>query len=117
MTPQRLPNKTHGHARELRHNPTDPESILWSRLRAHRLNGVHFRRQYAIGKFVVDFCAPKNRLIIEIDGSQHLDSADYDAERTATLQSKGYKVLRFWNQDVTHNLEAVLEEIERELGS
>jgi very-short-patch-repair endonuclease len=65
----------------------------------------------------VDFCAPTNRLVIEVDGSQHLDCADYDAERTEYLQSKGYKVLRFWNQDVTHNLEAVLVEIERELGS
>jgi len=76
-----------------RHNPTEPESKLWSRLRAHQLGDVHFRRQHAIGKYIVDFCAPRQKLIIEIDGSQHLDHESQDQERTAFLASKGYRVL------------------------
>ena len=95
-------------AAELRHHPTPAEARLWSRLRAHQLNGIGFRRQHAIGSYIVDFCAPGKKLIVEVDGGQHLEQKEYDAERTAFLESKGYRVLRFWNNDVLSNTETVL---------
>lgn len=95
-------------AYKLRHNLTEAEARLWRVLRTHRLNNVHYRRQHAIGNYIVDFCAPQQKLIIELDGSQHLDQQEYDAERSAFLESKGYKVLRFWNSDVMNNIEGVL---------
>jgi very-short-patch-repair endonuclease len=98
-------------AKELRRKLTPIEIKLWAHLRAHRMGGVHFRPQHAIGNFVVDFCAPRKKLIIELDGSQHLEQEEYDAERTAYLESKGYRFLRFWNNDVTNNLDAVLKAI------
>ena len=100
--------KVFTHAKELRREMTPPERKLWMRLRAHRMKGVHFRSQHAIGNYVVDFCAPRKKLIIELDGSQHLEQTEYDAERTVFLQSKGYKILRFWNNDVSNNMDAVL---------
>jgi len=95
-------------AAELRHDLTPAEAKLWSRLRAHQLNGVGFRRQHAIGRYIADFCAPGKKLIIELDGSQHLEQQEYDAERTAFLESQGYRVLRFWNSQVLGEIESVL---------
>ena len=95
-------------AAELRHNLTPAEAKLWSRLRAHQLNGVGFRRQHAIGNYIADFCAPSQKLIVEVDGGQHLEQEEYDTERTAFLESKGYRVLRFWNNEVLHEIESVL---------
>jgi very-short-patch-repair endonuclease len=103
-------------AGELRQNQTEAEAKLWSRLRAHRMAGVQFRRQHAIGNYIVDFCSPRRKLIIELDGSQHLDQADYDVERTKHLEAKGYRVLRFWNHDVMNNIDAVLNTIWNELN-
>lgn len=90
---------------------TEAEAKLWSRLRAHRMGGVHFRNQHAIGSYVVDFCAPRKKLIIELDGSQHMEQEEYDSERTTFLQSKGYRVLRFWNSDVINNVDSILKVI------
>ena len=87
---------------------TESEARLWTHLRAHRMKNIHFRRQYAIGKYIVDFCAPRQRIIIEVDGSQHLDSIEQDNDRAAYLVSKGYRVLRFWNNEVMNDLESVL---------
>jgi very-short-patch-repair endonuclease len=87
---------------------TPLERKLWTHLRAHRMKGMHFRPQHAIGNYVVDFCAPRKKLIIELDGSQHMEQTEYNAERTEFLQSKGYKLLRFWNNDVSNNMDAVL---------
>ncbi|MDP1714138.1 MAG: DUF559 domain-containing protein [Anaerolineales bacterium] len=98
-------------AGELRLNPTPAEAKLWSCLRAHRFGGVGFRRQHAIGNCVTDFCAPSKMLIVELDGNQHLEQEEYDAERTAFLESKGYRVLRFYNNDVMKDIEKVLEVI------
>ena len=98
-------------AAELRHDQTPAEAKLWSRLRAHQVNGVGFRRQHAIGRYIADFCAPSKKLIIEVDGSQHLAQQAYDAERTAFLESKGYRVLRFWNSEVLGEIESVLRVI------
>ena len=94
---KRTTPKIFGHAKELHRNLTPAEARLWSRLRSHRMGQVHFRNQHAIGEYVVDFCSPARKLIIELDGSQHLDQEEYDADRTAFLESRGYRVLRFWN--------------------
>lgn len=75
------------------------------------MGDVHFRNQHAIGNYVVDFCAPRRKLIIELDGSQHLEQEEYDSERTVFLQSKGYRVLRFWNNDVMKDIDSVLKVI------
>ncbi len=87
---------------------TPAEAKLWTHLRAHRIGDVHFRNQHAIGNYIVDFCAPRKKLIIELDGSQHSEQEEYNEERTAFLKSKGYHVLRFWNNDVLNNLDSVL---------
>jgi len=87
---------------------TPAEAKLWARLRAHQLNGIHFRNQHAIGNYVVDFCAPRKKLIIELDGSQHLEQGEYDSERTTFLEAHGFKVIRFWNNDVMNNIEGVI---------
>jgi len=91
------------------------EALLWAHLRAHRTADVHFRNQHAIGNYVVDFCAPRRNLIIELDGSQHLEQGEYDEERTKYLESKGYKVLRFWNNQVMNDIDGVLRAIDLEL--
>ena len=99
-------------AKELHRNMTPAEVKLWSRLRAHRMKGVHFRNQHAIGNYIVDFCSPRKKLIIELDGSQHLEQDEYDTERTSFLESKGFRILRFWNNQITNDIEAVLRTID-----
>ena len=98
-------------AKELRHNKTPEEEKLWSRLRNHQLDGIGFRQQHALGNFVVDFCAPRKKLVVELDGSQHFEMAESDEERTAFLNSKGYKVIRFFNYEINGNIEDVLRRI------
>ena len=75
------------------------------------MGDVHFRNQHAIGNYIVDFCAPRRKLIIELDGSQHFEQQEYDEERTKYLETRGYKVLRFWNNDVMNDIESVLQAI------
>ena len=99
-----------GNARLLRRAMTDAETRLWYSLRAHRLNGLSFRRQTPFGRFIVDFVCHERLLVIELDGGQHADSAK-DVERDRWLASKGYRILRFWNSDVLKNRDAVLEAI------
>ena len=115
MPPRISTIKTYKRAHQLRHETTESEARLWSYLRAHRLNSIHFRRQYAIGKYVVDFCAPRQKLIIEVDGSQHLDREEQDKDRATYLTLQGYRILRFWNDDVMNNLEGVIIAIEQAL--
>ena len=99
-------------ARQLRRNATEAEKVLWRALRSLQATDVKFRRQYPIDKYIVDFAAPRRHLIIEVDGGQHAhDSPD----RTRTLESLGYLVIRFWNNDVLNNLDGVLDEIARVL--
>ena len=107
MPAKRTTPKGYKHARELRKAPTPAEIKLWARLRGGKLNGVKFRRQHAIGEYIPDFCSIKHRLIIELDGSQHLEQEEYDNERTAFFKSKGYRVLRFWNSDILNDLDSV----------
>lgn len=97
---------------ELRKTPTLAEAKLWARLRGNQLEGISFRRQHAIGPYIVDFCSPRQKLVIELDGSQHMQQAAYDAQRTAFLQSQGYSVLRFWNNEVMNDVESVLRAIQ-----
>lgn len=73
--------------------------------------GVKFRRQHAVGRYVVDFCSIKKKLVIELDGSGHLESEDHDIERTKFLNQKGYRVIRFWNDQVMNDLESVISVI------
>jgi very-short-patch-repair endonuclease len=102
-----MPNHT---ARALRRTPTDAEIRLWAMLRGRRLADFKFRRQHPIGRFVADFVCTKHRLIVEADGGQHADS-EADAEPTQWLESQGWRVLRFWNNDILANSEGVLEAI------
>jgi very-short-patch-repair endonuclease len=104
-----------GHAKELHRDMTLAEIKLWSRLRAHRLNDIHFRNQHAIGNYISDFCSPKSRLIIELDGGQHLEQRAYDRRRTEYLESQGYHVIRFWNHQVLNNIEGALLAILQQL--
>jgi very-short-patch-repair endonuclease len=108
MSPKTTTPKIMHRAGELRREQTDAEAKLWSHLRAHRLDGIHFRRQHAIGNYVVDFCSIRRKLVIEVDGSQHLGQEEYDAERTRFLESQGYRVLRFWNSDVMNHIDEVM---------
>ncbi|MBI5330747.1 MAG: endonuclease domain-containing protein [Betaproteobacteria bacterium] len=103
-------------ARQLRTAQTDAETLLWSRLRAHRLLGLKFRRQQPLGPYVVDFSCPEKKLIVELDGGQHQEQAVYDEERDAWLKAEGYAVLRYWNNELMSNLEGVLEDICRCAG-
>jgi very-short-patch-repair endonuclease len=111
MTHRRTNQQTFANAHELRRHPTEAESRLWHVLRMHRLDNVHFRRQHAIGPYIVDFCAPRIKLVIEVDGSQHLDQQEHDARRTAFLAEKGYYVIRFWNSEVMDQLDAVAQAV------
>jgi very-short-patch-repair endonuclease len=115
MPPKKLSPITRQRAHDLRQNQSEPEAKLWTYLRSHRLVDVHFRRQHTIGKYIVDFCAPRQKLIIELDGSQHLDRELQDKLRSSLLSSKGYRILRFWNNDVMNNLQTVIVTIEQEL--
>ncbi|MFZ3080283.1 MAG: endonuclease domain-containing protein [Bellilinea sp.] len=117
MPPIQTKNKTYASARRLRRDQTLVETKLWLALRSHQLENIHFRRQHPIGSYIVDFCAPQAKLIIELDGSQHLEQQEYDAERTEFLQAKGYRVLRFWNNEVTGNLDGVIIVILEALGA
>jgi very-short-patch-repair endonuclease len=102
-------------ARRLRADSTDAEKILWRALR-DRLPLYKFRRQHPIGNRIADFACPEKKLVIELDGSQHADEiAAADEKRTAEPAAHGYRVIRFWNNDVTQNLVAVLDTIYREL--
>jgi len=102
-------------ARQLRRDETDVERKLWSRLRARQLCGAKFRRQYPIGTFIADFCCYEQRLVIELDGGHHAEQLDADRNRTDFFVSQGYGVLRFWNHEVTENIDAVLEQISHTL--
>jgi very-short-patch-repair endonuclease len=98
-------------ARKLRRDQTDAERALWFQLRDRRPRGLKFRRQAPVDRYVVDFLCADANLIVELDGGQHAQPADDDVRRTATLEARGYLVLRFWNNDVLQNLDGVLESI------
>ena len=98
-------------AKTLRANQTEAEQRLWYHLRAHRFMGLKFKRQKPIGIYIVDFVCLEQRLVVEVDGGQHAEHVEYDLHRDAWLRSQGYRVLRFWNNEVMQQLEGVLEQI------
>ena len=102
-------------ARKLRTSATDAEALLWSRLRARQLEGEKFIRQFPIGNAVADFACRSAQLVVELDGGQHSERAEQDAERTRSIQAHGFRVIRFWNHDVLGNIDGVLEAIRQEL--
>lgn len=97
--------------KKLRSNQTDSENLLWQHLRAKRFYGWKFKRQEILRGYIVDFICFKKKLIIELDGGQHVDQQEYDLKRTEVLEKDGFRVLRFWNNDVMENIEGVLESI------
>lgn len=100
-------------SRILRKNQTPHERKLWGCLRNRELQNLKFRRQYKIGKYVVDFYCPTKKLVIELDGGWHNEEKNIikDEERSRYLESQGHRVLRLWNNDIDNNLEGVIEEI------
>ena len=98
-------------ARDLRKNRTYPEAILWSALRRRQVGDYHFRRQHPQGPYVLDFVCLKARLAIEIDGPSHDQTVARDEHRTAYLEERGFRLLRFTNEDVRQNLSGVVETI------
>ena len=109
----KVPSKLRSKARALRENSTDAERILWSELRHHRLNGASFRRQVPIANYIADFVCHAAKLVIELDGGQHFSDGQEaaDAKRSATIEARGFRVLRFSNHDVMTNRAGVLEVI------
>jgi very-short-patch-repair endonuclease len=103
-------------ARKLRKDPTDAERRLWSHLRNKQLGGFRFRRQQPMGPYIVDFFCSDASLIVEVDGGQHDANAEQDATRTRWLEERGYKVLRFWNNEVLANAEGVVLAIREALA-
>lgn len=98
-------------ARDLRNEVTQAEQALWDRLKGSQLAGFKFSRQIPIGPYICDFVCRSHKLIVELDGSQHHDQGAYDADRTAALEALRYRVIRFWNSDVSGNMAGVLETI------
>jgi very-short-patch-repair endonuclease len=102
-------------ARQLRHDQTNAERVRWNVLRDRQLLNLKFRRQHPIGNYIADFCCLEKRLIIELDGSQHLEQAKQDAERTKWLNEQGFEVLRFTNGDVLPNPDGAIDQIKRHI--
>ncbi len=104
-------------SKKLRKDQTPWETKLWYYLRRKQFKGFRFRRQFVIGYYIADFCCFEKKLIIELDGGQHNEKANQinDAERTKILGTQGYKVLRFWNNEIDNNLDGVLETILKNL--
>src|SRR5579872_611501 len=104
-------------ARRLRRSQSDAEYALWFQLRRRRFLGLKFRRQHPMGPYIVDFCCVDKKLIVEVDGSQHLENADYDAQRTTFLKRDGYRVIRFWNHEALTEMDGVLEKLAQFLAA
>ncbi len=113
-----VPPQRRANAKRMRKALTDAELKLWNALRAHRLMGLSFRRQLPIAGYIVDFACPTHRLIVELDGSQHAEkpNADYDATRTRRLESVGWTVIRFWNDDILNDIDNVCLHILATIG-
>lgn len=110
MKRDKLPAGATQRARSLRRNATDAEKALWYALR-QAIPQAKFRRQVPIGRYIADFASHSAKLIVEVDGGQHGEQAGYDAARTQFLESEGYRVIRFWNNDVLANTDGVVEQI------
>jgi very-short-patch-repair endonuclease len=115
--PRLIAKKPLARSRALRRDSTDAEKRLWSILQNRQLDGWKFRRQFAIDKFIVDFCCIRARLIVELDGEQHANAQRYDDARTKQLTAHGFRVVRFWNSQVLQDSESVTREIGRVLNA
>ena len=109
--------KTKSSARRMRKAPTEAENLLWKRVRNRKFQGLKFQRQHPIDRFIVDFCCPEKKLVVELDGEVHLGTHEEDQVRQKYLNSLGFNVIRFSNEQVTHSIDAVLLEIGRTLES
>ena len=103
-------------ARRLRMEPTEAERAVWARLRKRQLLGHKLRRQRPIGRYIVDFVCLERLLVVELDGSQHLEQQSYDETRRRWLEGQGYRVLRFWNNEALAQTDSVIETIAEALG-
>ena len=108
-----LHNRLKQFAGNLRNNPTDVERLLWQRLKSSQVEGIKFRRQQVLEDFIVDFVSFEKKIVIELDGGQHAETIEKDKRRDDCLIMNGYKVLRFWDNEVIQNMEGVLEVIRR----
>ena len=108
---QSVSSEMYERSKELRREMTPAEKILWKELRTNKLNGLHFRRQQIIGRFIVDFYCHQHELIVEVDGGIHNLQKEYDAEREAYLNTRGFRVIRFKNEEVKNDLQGVLKKI------
>ncbi len=102
-------------ARSLRSKMTDAERKLWHSLRGRQMGGFRFRRQHVLGCYIVDFICLEARLIVEVDGSQHIERKEYDLQRSAWLVEQGFRILRFWDNEVLLALDGVLNQIAQAL--
>jgi very-short-patch-repair endonuclease len=107
----RMSTSLTNYAKRLRKNSTRAEAILWNKLKARQMEGIKFRRQQPIDNFIVDFVSFEKRIVIELDGGQHKLDKNKDSERDRMLTESGFKVLRFWNNEIFENLNGVLEVI------
>ncbi len=98
-------------ARQMRREPPDSERKFWSLVRGRRFGGFKFRRQVWIGTFIVDFVCEQPKLVVEIDGGQHATQLSYDLARARNFEARGYRVVRFWSNDVLARTEAVQERL------
>ncbi|MEM5787704.1 MAG: endonuclease domain-containing protein [Syntrophobacteraceae bacterium] len=104
-------------AKNLRRNSTNAEKTLWLHLRSRKMSSFKFRRQQVIGPYIVDFVCFEAKLVIEVDGGQHATAKNEDMVRDSWLESRGFRVLRFWNNEVLENIDGVAEVIARNLAS
>jgi very-short-patch-repair endonuclease len=111
-----MDESTKAKSRSLRRSQTEAETLLWKHLRDRRLCGHKFRRQHPFSPYIADFYCAEKSLIVELDGSQHLQQKEYDTERTRFLNAKGNTVLRFWNDEVLKNINGVLKTISEVLS-
>ncbi|MBM4307724.1 MAG: endonuclease domain-containing protein [Deltaproteobacteria bacterium] len=104
--------------RELRRNQTDAEKALWAQLRNKQFYGIKFFRQYSIGPYILDFCCPTIKLVVELDGGQHNQPENrvYDETRSEYLKTKGIEVVRFWDNEVLLDMESVLTELSQKVS-
>jgi len=117
MTLERTPRKRYlpaVRAKDLRRDKTKPEALVWEKLRAHRFEGLKFKRQMIIGQYIADFCCEELKLIIEIDGSHHHEGID--GARTKYLESKGYNVIRYSNEYILRHLDYFTDDLRSKLN-
>jgi very-short-patch-repair endonuclease len=109
--PAKLPDDIRAYARDLRSRMTDAEALLWMLLRNRRIAGAKFRRQHPEGRYILDFYCDEKKLGIELDGGQHGEAVEYDYQWDGWLRTQGIRILRFWNNQMLTETEAVMEVI------